>query len=537
VKRALPIVCLVGAAFAASAAVVRQPLERVASMDPIRAAAVYDAKAVALVYEAPLEVDYAARPYRLKAGFFEWPSVSEDGLVYTFRRAAVRRFTDDPCFPGGKGPEATAYDAAWSLKRLGDPANASCGLWIMDGVKTVEALDADTLRVTLKAPSHVFPWLMAMPQAGVVSEAAVKHYGARFGSVAVGTGAYRLASWRRNHAMSFERNADWPGWSALVAGGEVYDGVVYDVVDDASTQWLMFLAGEVDFLGEIARDNWDAVVRADGTLDPALAVQGVKLVSAPALQTLYIGFNMKDPVVGPNKKLRQALNCAFDFPAWQRFYNGRVMPSNGPVPDGVEGKSEAPFAYAFDLEKAKKLLAEAGYADGIDPKTGRRLVLTMSIGRASQAAREQAELLAAFYEKIGVKLEAAYFTWDAFLKAVNEGRVQMFQMGWVGDYPDAENFLQLFHSKNLAPGANHTFYVEPAFDAAYDAAMAAKTAEARNAAWCRAQEIVCEDCPWIFLHYPKAYTLYRDTTEGYVPGDFTYGGEKYLRPVARKDAP
>ena len=309
-----------------------------------------------------------------------------------------------------------------------------------------------------------------------------------------------------------------------------FDEVKYLVVDDASTQWLMFLKGELDFLGEISRDNFDSVVGADGRLDPALEKLGVTLHSIPTMEVLHVGVNMRDPVLGPNRKLRQALNAAFDYPAWERFYNGRILPCTTPVPPGVDGRLEAPFAYAFDLEKAKALLAEAGYPNGIDPKTGRRLVLTMSIGRPSQESREAGELMAACYEKIGVKLELEFKTWNAFVTAVNEGRVQLFRMGWVGDYPDAQNFLQLFYSKNVNPGPNHANYVNPDFDREYDAALNARTTEERNVHWTKCQEIVREDCPWIFTHVNKAFSLVRPTVKNYRPTDFPYGVEKYYQP-------
>ena len=195
------------------------------------------------------------------------------------------------------------------------------------------------------------------------------------------------------------------------------------------------------------------------------------------------------------------------------------------MPPGVDGKLVSPFPYAFNLELAKKLVEEAGYPGGIDPKTGRRLTLTLSFGKASTSTREMGELLASFYEKIGIKLELAFQTWDAFLKAVNEGRVQLYNMGWVGDYPDAENFLQLFYSKNVSPGPNHSHYVNPEYDRAYDAAMAAPTREERNRNWAICQELVREDCPWIFGHYSKSNSLVRPRVGNYVPSDFPYGQE------------
>ena len=486
------------------AATFTRTLERVASMDPAMARSVYDSHAVQLVYEPPLEVDYEARPYKLIPCFCELPKVSSDGLVYTFRIREEGRLE--------------ASDLVRSLERLRDPKVVSPNGWIMKDVDTVRALDAKTVEIRLKRKCHFFPWLMAMSACGVV------------GLNGEGTGPYELTYWRKNHEMVFVGKEKGEGRKE-----KGFDTVRYLVVDDASTQWLMFLKGELDFLGEISRDNFDSIVNADGSIDPALEKAGVTLHSIPTMEVLHLGINMKDPVLGPNRKLRQALNAAFDYPAWEKFYNGRIIPCPTPVPPGVDGRLERPFPYAFDLAKAKRLLAEAGYPGGIDPKTGRRLVLTLSIGRASQESREAGELTAAFYERIGVKLEQSFMTWDAFLKAVNEGRVQMFRMGWVGDYPDAQNFLQLFYSKNVSPGPNHAFYANPEFDREYDAALDAKTAEERNQHWARCQEIVQEDCPWVFTHINKAYSLVRPTVKNYKPTDFPYGVEKHYRAGNREE--
>jgi ABC-type transport system substrate-binding protein len=232
-----------------------------------------------------------------------------------------------------------------------------------------------------------------------------------------------------------------------------------------------------------------------------------------------------DKTLGTNLKLRQVLNAAFDYPAWEKFYNGRITEANGPVPPGVEGRLETPAPYAYDLEKARRLMVEAGYPGGRDRKTGRRLTLTLSIGRASQESREAGELMAAFYGKIGINLELHFMTWTAFVDAVSQGRVQLFRMGWVGDYPDAQNFLQLFYSANLSPGSNHSAYVNPAFDREYEAALAASDADERNRRWAKCQEIVREDCPWVFTHYNRSYSLVRPRVGNYIPSAFPYGQE------------
>ena len=512
----------------ASDATLRCPLERVASMDPIHTASVPDSRAALLVYEALLEVDYEARPYRLKPGACDMPEVSADRLTYTFRLRDGIRFQDDPCFPNGKGRAATAEDIVYSLERLRDPANASSGKWTMDYVKSMRAADARTVVIELTKPFHVFPWLMAMAYTSIVPREAVEKYGKKFGQHPVGTGPYHLENWWRNYRMVFTRDAAWHGW-AEVGNPAPYDRIEYFVVSDLSTQWLMFLGKEMDILRGVDRNNWDAVVGPDGKLVSSLASQGVRLISAPTLQVMYVGMNMDDPLLGKNKKLRQALNCAFDKPAWKNFLNGRVEPADGPVPPGVDGRLETPFAYAFNLEKAKKLLEEAGFPGGIDPKTNKRLVIPIALGRADQGAREEVELLQGFYDRVGIRLEPQFMTWAAYLDAVNKGKTTLFMLGWVGDYPDAESFLQLFLSKNCSPGANHGNYRNPEFDKCYEEAMAADTPEVRRAAWARAQEIVREDCPWIYLHYLKAYTILWDHVGNYRLTDFPYGAERYFR--------
>ena len=465
------------------AATFTRPLERVSTLDPAQCRSIYDSHAVMLLYETPLEIDYEARPYKLVPGVCEMPEISQDGLRYRFR---VK-----------KDGKVRSKDVVRALERLRSPDVVSPNAWMAGDIASMATPDDFTVDITLKRKVRYFPWLMAMSPCAVVLED---------GS---GTGAYALKSWRRNHEMVFTRKRSLPGG---------FDTVRYLVIDDASTQWLMFLKGEVDFLGTISRDNWDSVVGEDGRLNSSLASRGVRLFSMATLESMYIGINMRDPVLGPNKKLRQALNCAFDFPAWEKFYNHSVRECDGPVPPGVPERLETPFPYRFDLAKAKRLMEEAGYPGGMDPKTGRRLELTLSIGRASQESREAGELTAAFYEKIGIRLKLDFMTWDAFLAAVNDGRVQMYRMGWVGDYPDAQNFLQLFYGPNRSPGVNHSNFENAAYDAAY---------EREDFAAC--QEIVREECPWVFTHFNVSYSLAGPRVGNYIPSDFPYGTERFYK--------
>ena len=200
-------------------------MERVVSMDPLKAQSIYDCSAVRLVYDTPLEVDYAARPYRLAPGICDLPEVSADGRTYVLRVV--------PAAEGGSG--LAAADVVRALERLRDPAQASPGGWTMREVESVRAADAQTVEIRLRRRFHVFPWMLAMSYAAVS------------GPDGCGTGPYRLTSWRKNHEMVFDARPEAPFWRGR-PGADAFGRVRYLVVNDSATQWLMFMRGEIDYM-------------------------------------------------------------------------------------------------------------------------------------------------------------------------------------------------------------------------------------------------------------------------------------------------
>ncbi len=552
-------VCLCGAACAASGeSVFRGELGRIRGFDPAQASDIATAMAVSQVYEGLLQVGYRARPYRVEPNLAaELPVWSEDGLTCTIRLRPGLRFQDDPCFPGGRGRVLTAADVVYSIQRVADPRTGATGYWAFRGhiagldafreacgmgsasnvaraATGLEAVDAQTLRFHLTHPWPQFEWVLTLPAAFVVPHEAVTTYGADFARHPVGSGPYVLQHWRPNYSLDFIRNPQWAatGRRDLETGRESagpvphIDRVVWNVVGDASTAWLLFLRGALDVVG-LARDNGDAVLTAEGRLTGDLAARGVRLSAAPALDTYYIGFNMDDPVVGTNRALRQALTCAFDRAAWLRYHQGRVVEASGPVPPGIEGHLATPSPFAFDLERARRLLTQAGYPGGADPLTGRRLELRLELGAADAETRETAELLVHFMDRIGLSLMPSYNNRPTFFRKLEQRRAQLFALNWAADYPDAENFLQLFYGPNASPGPNRTNYRNPEFDRLYEQALTTRETAARAALYRRMAEIVQTDCPWIFRHHPVTYALYRQRLRNYAPHDFPYGMIKY----------
>ena len=547
----------------------RRVTDRVPGVDPMRSSSVSAARAVGLVYEGLLRYAYRERPYRLVPALAEaWPEISEDGRVYTFSLRKGVHFAPDPCFGTHadgtpRSRECIAEDVVYALKRLADAKNMSPGFWTVDGrilglnafrdasradaptdyerpVAGLRAVDPYTLRLELTAPAPEFLWVLAMSYSFAVPREAVERYGAALAHHSVGTGPYVLSGWQRNYQLTFDRNPLWtPHYrepaAATTATVRAPERVVYLVMDDPTTRWLSFLSGQLDLMSSISRDTWSEVVDAQGGLRPALASRGMALHSLPSLDTFYIGFNMDDPVVGRNRALRQALNCAFNAPEWQTLYQQRVVPAYGPVPPGIAGHLSDPGPNHFNLARARALLVEAGYPEGRDPRTGKRLVLHLALGKTDREVRESTELLIDFMKRVGVVIEPEYSNWPSFLRTVSRREAQMFRVGWLADYPDAENFLQLFYSRNVSPGPNRANYVNPEFDARYEAARATTDRAERERLVREMQEIVREDCPWLFLHHRRDFSLTQPWLYGFSMHDFPYGTESHYRLGAKPD--
>ncbi len=549
-------------------------IERVRGFDPVKAGDVASAVAAGKIYEGLLQYAYLDRPYHVEPLLAEsLPKISRNGLTYTFKVRKGICFQDDPCFKstGGKGRELVAEDFVYSIKRMADMKLASSGFWAFNDrivgldewrartagaeptdydapVEGLRAPDRYTLQLKLKRPYPQLLWIFTMHYTFAVPREAVEFYGTEFVNHPVGTGPYILRSYRQNYRYEFARNPKWaetgrvetypahgepgdPPELLADAGRPIpfIDRIVNRVVDDVTTSWLMFLTGDFESSG-VSRDNWDAVLTQDRQLTEDLVRQGIRLLTAPTLDVFYMGFNMDDPVVGKNKKLRQAMTCAFNTEEWIKFHNGRVTRPNGPIPKGVAGYADRPSPFPFDLDRARRLLAEAGYPEGKDPATGRRLQLAIELGNAeSPDVRQATELFIHFMDKIGIVVKPSYNNWPTFLEKMERRQAQMFSLGWVADYPDAENFLQLFYGPNSSPGPNHANYADPAFDKMYEQVREMQDTPERTAIYQKMADIVVEDCPWIFTSNPLAYGLQHHWLGNYKYHDFPYGMEKYRK--------
>jgi ABC-type transport system substrate-binding protein len=400
----------------------------------------------------------------------------------------------------------------------------------------LEIIDEHTFAINLERPDPRLLYMLAMPYTAVVSRAAVEYYRDRFAENPVGSGPFRLVEWWREYRIILERNpgfrTEYFPYAANPSDRErrlpLLDRIECLLVKQPLACWLLFLQGELD-MNALDNEHFDTVV-SERTLElaPALRERGITMYRVPGFQINYVGFNFADPVLAGNPDLRKAISLAYDVGMRLKHFNHRAIPAHGPIPPGVAGHNPA-FRNIWsetDLEKAREHLALAGYPGGIDPRTGAPLELAFDQNGNSSQHRQLAELMVDDMRKIGIRINPVLNNSSRFFQKLREGKMQLFRLSWVGDYPDAENFLQLFYGPN-AGSCNRAFYRDPEFDRMYERVLSMPDTPERTEWYRKMAEYLTEQCPWIFESYPIDYLLAHDWLQNVVPHDFAFARWKY----------
>jgi oligopeptide transport system substrate-binding protein len=522
------------------------------SFDPATVQDQYSSMCQFQVYETLVEYKYLARPYDIQPCLASAaPEISDSGKVYTIRLKKGVEFADDACFPGGKGREVKAADFVYSIKRMCDARTRTTGWWIFDGkvaglddfrkaseslpplpeqiypplydqeVAGLRALDDTTVRIELTKPYPYFKYILAMPYAAVVPREAVEHYGEDFLNHPVGTGPYILKEWRRGLRLIFERNPKYKHgfYPSEGTAGDSAEGLLADagkplpfidrlefgIFEEFQPMWLNFLRGNLD-RSPIPKDNYAEAVTPDKSVRGDLSAKGIDLVRLKDLDLVYVCFNLEDPLMA-DKRLRQAMSLAYDVDqSIDLFYNGRGIRSHSPVPPGLFGYDSTfknPYS-RLDLEAAKALLAKAGHP------MGRGLPELEYLTVAGTDTRQAGEHFAQCMFRIGIKVKVSTCTWPEYLGRLKLRKFQITRSAWGADYPDPENFLQLLYGPNESPGENNAIYKNAEYDALYREIAIMQDTPERLAKIRRMQEILAEDCPWIFcFHRTNEILIYK----------------------------
>jgi ABC-type transport system substrate-binding protein len=469
---------------------------------------------------------------------------------------------------------------------MNSPGWIDLRLYPLEGV---ERVDAHTFRVKLKGSYPQFAYWLAMPFFAPVPWEAEEFF-AQPGMAAknftldwwpVGTGPYMLTENNPNARMVLERNPNFRG-EAYPAEGEpgdaqagllsdsgkimpFVDRVVFSREKETIPYWNKFLQGYYDGSG-IGSDQFDQAVRVsiegDAAVTPEMERQGIRLSTSVAASIGYVAFNWDDPVVGGQqggeaaeraRKLRHAISIAFDVEEQIAiFANGRGIAAQGPIAPGIFGYRDGregvnPVVYDWvdgrprrkPIEAARKLLAEAGYPDGREARTGQPLVLYLDTVTRGPGDKAVFDWYRRQFEKLSIQLEIRATDWNRFQEKVRKGATQMFRLGWNADYPDPENFLFLLHgpqSRARNQGENAANYVNAAYDALFEKMKDMPNSPERQRLIDRMVEITRRDAPWIWGTHPKEYSLRHSWLANDKPNNMARNNVKYLKVEVHKRA-
>ncbi|HSU27723.1 MAG TPA: ABC transporter substrate-binding protein [Chitinophagaceae bacterium] len=445
-------------------------------------------------------------------------TISEDGLVYTFNLRDDVYFHDDVAFTGGKGRKMIAKDVVYSLGRILNKATASPGSWIfnrkVDSILPFEAINDTLFRIKLLHPYKPVLGILSMQYCSIVPEEAVIKYGVNFRRHPVGTGPFQFVAWEEGQAMVLKKNENYFEKDSAGARLPYLDGLSISFYDSKATEFLLFRQKRLEFINDIESSFKDEVLTKKGTLKKEWEGK-IGLQAIPYLNTEYLGL-LVDPENSlvknsptRQKAIRQAINYGFDRRKMILYLrNSLGTPAeSGFVPVGLPSfDSSIVRGYTYDPAKTKQLLAEAGFPDGNGLPTIKLLTIAIYADMANFIAKQLSES--------GIRVQVEVVQKSLLLEMTSNSRALFFRGSWIADYPDAENYLSVFYSRNPAP-PNYTRYNNPQFDALFEKAMAEKNDSIRYGLYRQADQLMINDAPVVPLWYDKAVRLVQPNVENF----------------------
>ena len=446
-------------------------------------------------------------------------SISEDGLTYTFILRHNVYFHQTDLYHFTNQRRVTAQDFVYSFSRILDPEVASPGAWIFQKVKRDKqgnpcfiALNDTTLQIKLQEHYPPFLGILTMKYCSVVPHEVVEKYGKDFRNHPVGTGPFKFQMWQEGVKLVLRKNPhyfekDTQGYSL-----PYLDAVAISFIVDKQSVFMEFMKGSLDFMSGIEACYKDALLTKDGNLNPAYKGQ-IKLITGPYLNTEYLGFMLKpDAKNNPllDKRIRQAINYGFDRTKMMKYLRNNIgYPGTaGFVPKGMASFSpEHTGGYDYNPKRAAELLSEAGYPNG---KGLPPISVSVSASYADLIQYMQHEL-----SELGIQLKLDVVQAAQQRQMMRNYQLPFFRGSWIADYPDAENYMALFYSKNLQPnGSNYTHYVNPKFDKLYELSQRCNDEIQRNNYYTQMDSMLMADAPVVVLYYDKVVRFTRANVTG-----------------------
>ncbi len=444
--------------------------------------------------------------------------ISPSGLEYTFSLRNDVFFHDSEVFPKHKGRKLTASDVVYSFNRLIDKNVASSGAWIfndkMDSVSAFSALNDSTFVLKLSKPFPPLISMLTVQYCSIVPNEAVSFYGKDFRSHPVGTGPFKFNYWYEGEALALLKNEKYFEKDKNGQALPKLDAVLIRFIPDKQTAFMEFQKGNLDFFNGIDGNFKDDLLTKNGELQSKYKGQ-FQLLNSPFMNTEYMGFAIDDtlpinagsPIL--NVKYRQAINYAIDKTKLVKYLQNSVgIPGHaGFIPVGMPSyDTTMVHGYSYNPAKTKALLSELGY-DKVPPPT---VTLTTTTTYRNLIEFVQGEL-----QKAGIPSKVEVTRAASLRELIGKGKVNFFRGSWTADYPDAENYLSVFYSKNFAPaGPNYTHYYSEEFDALWQKAYNITSDAERYKMYQKMDNLVMKTCPVIILYYDRSLRMYQNNVKG-----------------------
>ena len=486
-----------------------------ASLDPAFAKNKQVMWAVHQLYNTLIEIDSTMQMAPSLAKRWD---ISKDNLVFTFYLRNDVFFADDECFANNKGRKLTAQDVEYSFKRIVDKNTASPGAWIfnnrVDSVNGFTAINDSVFQLKLIRPFQSILGILSMQYCSVVAKEAVEKYKNDFRRHPVGSGPFSFVAWEEGQALVLKKNENY--FEKDTAGKRLpyLDGIKVSFYDSKATEFLEFQQNRLDFIDDIDPSFKDEMLTKTGNLKKIWEGK-IELQKQPYLNIEYLGIlvDEQNELVKNSplrlQKIRQAINYGFDRRKMMLYLRNSIgiAAESGFVPCGLPSFDSVNVkGYQYNVAKAKQLLAEAGYADGKNLPEIKLLTIPIYGDLGNYIANE--------LRQIGINIQVEVIQKSLLLEQTSKSQALFFRGSWIADYPDAENYLSVFYSKNPAP-PNYTRYKNAAYDMLYEKSLSEKNDSLRYKLYQQMDKIIIADAPVVPLWYDMAIHLVHTNIENF----------------------
>ncbi|MBD0834660.1 ABC transporter substrate-binding protein [Aestuariibaculum suncheonense] len=430
-------------------------------------------------------------------------TISEDALTYQFSLRNDVKFHQHELFGKDSTRTVLAKDFEYSLNRLLDKQVASPGSWVLSKVESFHAINDTLFQISLKQPFPAFLGLLTMKYCSVVPKEIVEHYGSDFRSHPIGTGPFKFKRWEENIKLVFRKNENY--FEKDLNGNQLpyLEAVAITFLPDKQSEFLQFAQGNIDFISGLDASYKDEILTADGQLRDSYKTD-VNMIRGPYLNTEYLAFYMDAEVSEiQSEYIRKAVNYGFDRNKMMVYLrNGIGIPAlGGFIPKGLPGYNDA-IGFTYQPEKAKDLVAKFKTETGIENP---EITITTTSNYLSFCEYIQREI-----QKAGLQVNVDVIPAATLKDAKANGKLNMFRASWVADYPDAENYLSLYYSKNFAPnGPNYTHFKSETFDQLYERAFTETNSEKRKLLYTKMDSLVMQKTPVVVMFYDEVVRFTR----------------------------